>query len=93
MSKISGMSYREKLMFFCKARVGAERFSLAPETGFAERWRLKLSGLLVRPHGMPEDGYLTRMEALAGARLFRQHCRDTAAAETAPQNPVCGGEG
>lgn len=73
--RLDGLSYQEKLAFFCRARAGAKRFSAPPETAFAERWRPSLGAVFVRPMDMPPDGYLTRGEALQGARGFRQRCR------------------
>lgn len=92
---LEGLSYQEKLAFFCRSRAGAKRFHTPPADGFAERWRPSLSGILVRPSGMPPDGYVTRDEALRGARRFRQRCRDTNDPRPAAMielKPFCGAE-
>lgn len=69
-----------KLRKFARGRISVAESFAGPGTGFAPRFRPRVAGLGVAPHGMPSDGYLSRHEALVGANAYRESCRVALAA-------------
>jgi hypothetical protein len=69
----------ERAAWFAKARVTVQRWATPPADGLKGRFRPALNGELVSPSGMPEHGYVTYAEALAGGREFKATCAKAAA--------------
>ena len=68
---------------FAEAAPAAEQlFTTATLDPNGLRWFPKLAGALVRPTGMPQDGYISRADAIAGASQYREAC--AAALASAP---------
>lgn len=66
--------FKERAAWFAKARLSVQRWAAPPSDLFATRYRPALGGQLVRPADMPEHGYQTREDAVAGGRAFKEAC-------------------
>ena len=60
---------------FSAGKIEVKQFAAGPETGFEPRYFPKIAGHHVRPKGMPDDGYLTQVEAEQGAWQYQADCR------------------
>lgn len=56
-------------------KISVQQACAGPETGFSPRYFPRIASQNVRPTGMPEDGYLTGLEARIGAQQYREACR------------------
>lgn len=77
--RISRKEFYRLARKFARGRVTVDgSYCAPPEQGFKQVFRPRVAGAFVRPEGMPKHGYMSREEAVAGGKRFRQECRDVA---------------